>query len=193
MREVFYEESSKIQHVKSAKTKYNAFKVMSIISWILLAIWIYIVIFTFDFGAGNIIINILFAVLPAASFIASGIVLGRLKNKFYVDYDYTFVTGEVRISKVIKEIKRRPVMKFSTSAIEKLGKYGSETYETYSKMQGVKRIILTSNVSPDDEKDFYYLVVNLEEKKLLILECTETFIVNILKFANKSIVEKDYA
>ncbi len=193
MKEVFYEESSKIQKEKSAKTKYTIFKIMAVVSWVLLGIWVYLVIFTIPFGEGNVLLNIIFALLPAASFIASGIILGKFKNKFYVDYDYTFVTGELRISKVIKEIKRKPVMRFSTYNIEKIGKYGSETYSSYESMQGVKRVVLTSNVTPAEGKDFYYMVVNQEEKKLLILECTETLIVNILKFSNKSIVEKDFA
>ncbi len=192
MKEIFYEESAKIQRVKSAKTKYTVFKVMSIVSWVLLGLWIYIVFNFMGILSGNIALNIVFALLPAAMFITTGIVLGKLKNKFYVEFDYTFVSGEVRISKVIKEIKRKPVMRFSTSAIEKIGKYGSSTFDTYYKMQGVKKLVLTSNMYPDDGKDFYYLVVNQEEKKLLILECSETLIVNILKFSNKSIIEKDF-
>ena len=58
---------------------------------------------------------------------------------------------------------------------------------------GIKKLILTSNYTATDGKEFYYLVVNVEgDKKLLVMECSETFMVNILKFANKSIIEEDF-
>ena len=70
---------------------------------------------------------------------------------------------------------------------------GSETYDKYAASPGIKKLILTSNTEPEEGKDFYYLIVSSEgSKKLLILECSEIFLVNILKFANKSIVEKDF-
>ena len=125
-------------------------------------------------------------------FLASGIILGKIKNKFYVDYDYTFVTGSIRISKVIANVKRRHIISFETSQIEMIGKYDSDTFNKYNSMPGLSKQIFTSNVSPDNGKDFYYIVVNSASKYLFVLECTETFIVQILKFAGKSILEKDF-
>ncbi len=192
MKEVFYEESARIQNQKSAKIKYNILKAFAIISWILFGVWLYISIMLFPLTTKLLFLRIIYVLIPALIFVALAIVLGKFKNTVYVDYDYTFISGEIRISKVIKEVKRRFFMKFSVSAIEMLGKYGSDTFNSYNKREGVKRIILTSNVTPGEEKDFYYMVVNQEEKKLLVLECTETFIVNVLKFTGKTIIEKDY-
>ena len=60
-------------------------------------------------------------------------------------------------------------------------------------MPDIKRMILTSNAEPDEGKDFFYIVANVEEeKKLFILECTETFMVNVLKFSRKTVLEEDY-
>ncbi len=202
MREIFYEESSKIQKEKSASRKYTICKVISIIFYVISVIYLFLTIdqlpaiiksFQENSGALFIIFNILYLIVPFLLLFFSGFFLGKLKNKLYVDYDYTFVSGSVRISKVIKNVKRKFVIKFEYDAIERIGKYGSDTYNNYEKMPGIKKEILTSNVEPSEGKDFYYIVVNHEDnKKLLILECTELFIVNILKFANKLVIEKDF-
>ncbi len=192
MREIFYEESSEIQNKKSATTKYNIFKAISIASYVMLVLWVLIVFIAYDFS-GNIIVHLIIVLVPTMLFFLSGFFIGRLKNRFYIDYDYTFVTGSIRIAKVIKNYRRRAVIKFDCSSIEKLGKYGSETFFKYEKLPGINKQILTSNYTASDGKEFYYLVVNIEgAKKLLVLECTETFMVNILKFSNKSIVEEDF-
>jgi hypothetical protein len=60
-------------------------------------------------------------------------------------------------------------------------------------MPGVSKVFLTSNVVASEGKDFYYLLVNTDlGKKLLVFECTELFMVNVLKFSNRSILEEDY-
>lgn len=193
MKEIFYEESARTQDEKSASRKYYIFKTISVISYVFMVVWIILVFTAFPFGQGNIFVNILVVLIPLVLFFLSGFFIGRLKNKFYVDYDYTFVTGSIRIAKVIKNIKRKFVIKFETSSIEKIGKYASGTFEKYSSMPGITKMILTSNVLPEKDKDFYYIVLNVNgDKKLLIMECTETFMVNVLKFSNKSILEEDF-
>lgn len=203
MKEIFYEESAMVQNEKSAARKFNTCKIVSIIFYVLMVFYLFLMINPLfatiatireeGGGAGSIIFNVIYFVLPLLFLFFSGFVFGRLKNKLYVDYDYTFVSASIRISKVIKNYKRKFILKFDYSAIEKLGKYGSESYLQYEKMPGIKKLILTSNSNPSEGKQFYYLVINHEDaKKLLVLECTELFIVNILKFANRFIIEKDF-
>ncbi len=193
MQELFYEESSKTREERSAKTKYYIFKVLSVISYVFFGVWLFLFIMFYPFSgsAGQIILGMVFALLPAAMFLASGILLGKFKDKFYVDYDYTLISGTIRFSKVIKEIKRKHIVSFEASELEKIGKYGSELYEKYSIMPDVKTVILTSNVTPEENKDFYYMVVNKDgEKKMYVIECTETFIVNVLKFSKRTVVDE---
>lgn len=193
MQELFYEESANIAEGRSAKTKYYIFKILSIISYVLFGVWLFLFIMLYPFtgSAGQIILGTIFALLPAIIFLFSGILLGKFKDKFYVDYDYTIVSGTIRFSKVIKEIKRKHIVSFDASDIEKIGKYGSELFEKYSRMPDVKTVILTSNVSPAEKKEFYYMVVNKDgEKKMYVLECTELFIVNVLKFAKRTVVDE---
>lgn len=193
MKEVFYEESSRVQNEKSASTKYYIFKSLSVASYIIMVIWL-MFIFMAPILTGNTLFDIIFIVVPFVLFLTSGILFGRFKNRFYIDYDYTFVTGSIRVAKVIKNIKRKFILKFEAKSIEKIGKYGSNTFEKYSSMPGVNKLIFTSNYTADEGKDFYYIVANVDgTKKLMIFECTELFIVNILKFSNKSVLEEEFS
>ena len=192
MIESFYEESAKVQNKKSAAIKYHLFNILSVISFLVSGIWAFIVIYTVEFGKGSLIVNILFSVLPFLLFIMCGIIASRLKNRFYVDYDYVFITGELRVSKVIKEMMRVDVTKFLAKDVEKIGKYGSDTYNRYELMPDITKKIFTNNLTPEEGKDFYYIVVNSDGKNLYIFECTEKLIVQILKYSNKKVVEEDF-
>ena len=113
--------------------------------------------------------GIIFITFPLALFICLGILLGRLKNRFFVEYDYTFITGTIKIAKVIRQIKRKSVFDFDVSNIEKIGMYDSSTYNEYLAIPGISTMVLTSNSSPNEGKNFYYIVANIfGEKKLLI-------------------------
>lgn len=197
MQDFFYEESSKMSNERSGKTKYYIFKTLSIVSYVLFALWLLFFVFSYDLsalngGIGQILLSLLITLLPAGFFLASGIVLGKFKDRFYVDYDYTLVSGSIRFSKIIKEIKRKNITAFEASEIEKIGKYGSELFEKYAHMPDVKTVILTSNETPEEKKDFYYMVVSHDgEKKLYVLECTELFIVNVLKFAKRTVIDEE--
>lgn len=192
MQDVFYEESATMQNTGAAKTKYYICKTISIISYVAAVLWLVLAISFFPLE-GAILINILILAIPFAMFLTSGILIGKLKDKFYVDYDYTFVSGSIRFSKVIKNIKRKNIIVFDTKNIEKIGRYASTTFERYSKMPGIKQNVLTSNTEPENGKDFYYLVVNVGgQKYLFILECSETFLSNVLRFSNRTVFEDDF-
>jgi len=190
--EVFYEESSKVQSRKSSSIKYYLIKTLSVLSYIIAGVWAFLILYLYPFGEGNILVNIVITLLPFLIFIMCGIIMGIIKNKFYIDYDYTFISGEVRISKVIKEIKRINVLEFQCDDIEKVGKFDSATYQRYESMPGISKKIFTSNNVAEDDKDFYYIVVNSNGKNLFIFECSETFISNVLKFSKRNVLEEDF-
>lgn len=190
MQEIFYEETTTLVNEKSAKRKYNVYRIISITAYVIFAITFFLLWFG---PLDNIPAFILFCVVPPALALTLAIVAGRLKYRAYVEYDYTFVSGSLRIAKVMYHVKRKPLLKFDAADIFQLGKICSETYQKLSGAPDIKREIYTSNDEPGEGKDYYYLAVNLKDgKKLLILECTETLLINILKFSNKGIVEKDF-
>lgn len=191
MQEVFYEESSNIQKESAATKKYYVAKVIMTISYVIAVAWGIICLF-FIIDLKHILSSLVFSLIPLALFITSGVILGKMKDKIYVDYDYTFVSGSIRFSKVIKNFKRKHVINFDTHDIEKIGLYESESFERYSKMPDVKIKILTSNSLSSEGKDFYYIVANTGgDKNLFVLECSELFIVNILKFSGRTVLDQE--
>lgn len=192
MKEVFYEETAVVQDELSATKKYNLFKSVSISLYVLTGLWIILYVNFYTINFSNPLLDIILFIIPFVILLLSAIFIGKLKNKFYVDYDYTFITGTVRVAKVIKNIKRKFLLEFNTSTIEKIGLYQSQTYYKYENFSGINKQIFTLNDTPAQGKDFYYIVANVNgEKNLLLFECTEQFIINILKFSNKQVFEKE--
>ena len=191
MREVFHEETALVQDERAETKKYNLFNVLSIISYVLVLLWVTLVFYGYQFK-GDIFVNLIFVSFPIILFVLLGVLFGKIKNKFHVEYDYTFINGNLRIDKIINKLKRKSVITFDTDTIEKIGLFDSETYKNYNMMQGIERLVLTSNTSPEDGKYFYYIVANVKgSKKLMIFECTDFLIHNIRLFANKAVFEEE--
>ena len=195
--DVFYEETAFCLNVKSEKRKYVVLNVLSISFAIIAFIWLLLIFFGLSVTSiteGNVVLNVLFWLVPIVGNALLAIGFGVLKNRHYVDYDYTFVTGSVRISKVINTSKRKNLYNFDTSSIEKIGKVGSETYCGYENNKMVKKVVATANDNPAENKEFFYFTVNgLEQQKvLLVLECSKTFIAYVMKFTNRYVLEKDF-
>ena len=193
MQEVFYEESSLLNKEKAALGKYRLLKTFSIISYVLAGLVVLMFFYFYNLENFSVLVFAISVLLPIALFLFFRIMLGRMKNSMYVDYDYTYVSGSIRISKIIRKIKRKNILKFEAGDIVQMGKYGSESYEKLEKSPGIKKMILTSNQTPSDGCDFFYLQVNTEgSNKLLIFDCSEKFMATILRYSNKTILEKDY-
>ena len=150
MQEVFYEETSLLNKEKTALGKYRLLNIFSIASYVMAGIVALMFFYFYDIENFNLLVFAVSALLPFALFLFFGIMLGRIKNTMFVDYDYTYVSGSIRISKVIRRIKRKNILKFETSDIVQMGKYGSETYLKIEKMPGVKKMILTGNQTPSE-------------------------------------------
>ena len=192
MQELFYEECAQVQNAHSSTKKYNFFKVISILFYVLTGLWTFAFLFLYIIDVKNPLFDIIIYLIPTALFLSTAILIGIYKNRFYVDYDYTFVSGNIRVSKVIKNIKRRFIISFDTDSIEKIGPYGSESFLEYNSITGINIQIFTQNDLPSENKDFYYIVANVNgQKQLMIFECTQTFIRNVLKFSKKSVIDKE--
>lgn len=195
MIEIFYEESTGIADEKKERGKFNLFKTISIVFFVLLGLWVFFIFFFFDFSVAgqNVLGTIIFIGLPLVGLGGSGVYFAFLKNKYCIDYDYTFVSGSVRFSKVINNVKRKAICKFDVTDVSLIGNYGSEEYERIEKTPQIKKLLLTSNEQPAEGKGFYYIYATVDvEKKLLVLECTETFLINFIKYRGRSIIEKDF-
>ena len=191
MQEIFYEESSKCQNEKSEKVKYTIFFVLSILSFFLSLLWFFIIIYFLVIDE-NFFVKLLIFLIPLIVFLTSGILFFNIKNKFCIDYDYSFISGTIRISKVINNSLRKKLYDFTTKTIEKVGCVDSTLYNEYLKNNTIKKVYLTSNDNSSEGKDFYYILINSNaEKELLIIECTKTFIINVLKFSKPTVRDNE--
>ena len=191
MQEIFYEETTTLKNYKSEKNKHTIIAVLSILSYICAAFFALLIFYKFDWRYGNMVLNIVVLLLILASFIAGGVFLGLLKNKFCIEYDYILVNGTINIDKVIKGTKRKSQIEFLTLNILKIGKFCSDEYYKTVSDDNIDVKVFTSNDEPIENKDFYYLLVaHGAEKIICVLECTKQFIINLVKFSNKTVVEK---
>lgn len=190
--EILIEETAVNQHYSSDIIKYRIILYLAILSFFLAIVGVFYVIDFVNIKNVNVFLTIMFNLIPTFIFVTAGILLLKLKNRFCVDYDYIFVSGSLRISQVINNKNRKPIIKFNTSSIEKIGPYESKIYNSYIKNVSVKTTFFTSNSQPIEGKSFYYIVANVNsQKNLIIMECTRSLIINILKFSNMSVRDEE--
>lgn len=192
MQEVFYEECSKCSNFKKEKTKYTLVNLMSLLSFCFAILWVFIVINFVNIKDANLILTLVVYLIPSVLMVVVGVVLFKFKNRFCIDYDYTFVSGSIRISKVINNKNRVSLVKFPTDFIEKVGISNSKEYNSYLKNPSIKQYVYTSNQEPDEGKKFYYIIAVINsEKRMIIIETTPHFIVNILRFSKRSVRDQE--
>lgn len=187
--DVFYEESSIANNLKKKQRKY---KVINFFSWLCLVIAVLMLLFIFyvpiDEGYGGII----YFLIQSLFFFGMWFLLRKWKMNVNVSYDYSFVSGELRISKVISMNKRKLVARFDCAEIIQVGDSDSPAYDRFSSTPGVKTVFCTSNTEAAEGKFFMYIYIEYDGKKLFVLECREELLANMLKFMKRTALDHDY-
>ena len=192
VNEVLIEETAVNQHYNLDIIKYKIMLYLAVFSFFLAMLGVYYVIDFVNIKGVNVFLTILSNLIPTFIFIIIGILLLKLKNRFCVDYDYIFVSGSLRIAKVINNKNRKPILKFNCSCIEKIGPIDSKLYNSYLNNLSVKTEFMTSNENPAEGKHFYYIVINLNsQKQMIVLESTRNFIINVFKFSNMNVRDEE--
>ena len=145
-----------------------------------------------DFSIGDFFLfNVLPLLVICIIFYAMYIYLRIKKHNYLVDYDYTFISGELRIARVLNGLKRKPVAKIDCRDISVLGKKSSDKFLRYKTMPGVKTIIATPNEDAEGAEDFIYFMVSQYkgEKCIIVFEPSANYLINIKKFAS---ITSDY-
>jgi len=184
--DVFYEESSILHDTKKSEGKY---KILHVISIIFLSL-----------GILGLILGVYFIPLDlwlfwgfiCAWFFLVWFLLRRWKMRVNVSYDYCFVSGELRISRVINVNKRKLTARFDHEDIIQLGDVDNPSYDRFANDPTIKTVVCTSNDTPAQGKFFMYILADYNGKKLFVLECREELLMNILKFAKRNKLESDY-
>ena len=186
MNEVGYEETA-------FPYDYNRQKVLYVICRAVIGIFVFLTVVFIWFFLTFVDVNAwLSAIFIFAWLVLSIVFLEFVKLKLYNCYDYIFVTGELRIIKVVNTRKRKKLIAFDSKSVYQVGRFGSETYERHRKTPGIKTIFAPTNKFEAD-KPKYYIAVNSEGAKyLVVLECTETLLRYVLQFSGKTVLEKEY-
>ncbi len=181
--ELFYEESATLSNTPSNMRRARAWK----ISFICVLVFAIIsIIFLVNF------VHFVVALIEAALISALLIFLWIKYNKSIVDYDYVFVSGQLRISRVFRRVKRRKVARIDYEDMIQIGDAENPSFERFRADPTVRTVICTSNKQAAEGKFMMYILANDYGKNLYVLECREEMLVNILKFAKRSVLESDY-
>ena len=181
--DVFYEESAIANNSKSENRKYA---ILNGISKFLLAFSIFILIFGFYFIHWFVMLTFF------TFFFGLWFIFWKWKRVYNVSYDYSFVSGELRIAKVFSTSKRKLVTRFDCTEIIQMGDADNPSYDRFAADPTVKTVFCTPNVQAADGKFFMYILIEDNGKKLYVLECRELLLMNILKFVKRTTLESDY-
>ena len=181
--ELFYEESATLSNTPKNRRRANAWK----ISFISVSVFAIIsIIFLVNF------VHFIVALIEAALIGALLIFLWVKYDKAVVDYDYVFVSGQLRISRVFRRVKRRKVARIDYEDIIQLGDVENPSFERFRADPTVKTVICTSNKEAANGKFMMYILANDYGKNLYVLECREELLIHILRFAKRTVLESDY-
>lgn len=199
MIDIFLEETVRLKDSVLAGKKFKRTKLLSYMflsSAIFFTVLLFIVLsinpeaFDEGFSIGD---YYLFNVLPlfvfCVIFYTLYIVLRIKKHNYLVDYDYTFISGELRIAKVLNGLKRKPVAKIDCRDISVLGKRDSDKFLRHKSTPGVKTIIATPNEYADGNEDnLYFIVCRYKgEQCIIVFEPSANMLINIKKFTPRTV------
>lgn len=209
--DVIYEESAVNQKATKDAKKYA---VLNILSWIFIIVGIFFLMFTISnamtafmsmkpnaeisaemiaTAKGQARAAMFLFGFFAVDFIGLWVLFFLWKRRVNISFDYTFVSGELRIAKVFNINRRKFLYRIESEEIQQLGDVESESYERLSSSPDTKEYLLTPNYEPSDGKFFMYLMTaSSTGKQLYILECREDLLVNLLKFVRRGTLASDY-
>lgn len=185
--DAFYEESAVNMSAKKESKRYKLFNIVSYI-FLILAV---ITLVSFIMYIPAVDFMVVFS-MQGAFFLACWFLFHKLKRRYNVSYDYCFVSGELRISKVFNINKRKLVARIDCEDMIQVGDIENSSYDRFKADPMVKQVVCTPNEIPSDGKFFMYVLANDNGKKLYVLECRELMLMNIMKFAKRGVLESDY-
>ena len=194
--DAFYEESAINQNAVKEGRKYKIFHILSYVFLFLGIILLIMAIFNMPIGggeeAGAFWVMFGFMLIQGLMFMGMWFAFYKIKSRYNVNFDYCFVTGELRISKVVNVNKRRLVARIDCEDMIQVGDVDNPSFDRFRADPTVKTVFCTPNVEASEGKFFMYVLANYNGRKLYVLECRENLLMNIMKFAKRSVLESDY-
>ncbi len=184
--DIFYEESAGVQNKASEVKKYRIWHTVSLVF-----LWLGILGLIFGFAFVPINGLIVWGIFCLTFFLA-WYFARRIQKKYNVTYDYVFVSGELRISRVFHTSRRKLLTRIQAENVLQIGDIDNSAFNGLYADPTTKKIVCTSNTEAAEGKFFMYLLVAENGKTLYVLECRETLLMHILRFAGRAALESDY-
>lgn len=202
--DAYYEESAVNNNAKKGEKRYKIVHVISMIALVIAIICLVVFVMYMPWGiqdgatedqikayeASKFLFG--FIGVQGVFFFALWFLLFKIKTRINVSYDYVFVSGELRISKVFNINRRKLVARLDCADMLQIGDMDNPSYERLRSDPSTKEVVCTSNTETSEGKFFMYILANVDGKKLYVLECRELLLMNILKFARRGTLESDY-
>lgn len=195
--DAFYEESAVNQNETRDKRIYRILHIVSMVFlWVgILFLVVFLINFPWQASTDEIrAFQFLFGFIGflGLSCLLTWFLFSKIKARFNVSYDYCFVTGELRISRVFNVNRRKLVARLDCEDMIQVGDIDNSSYQRFKADPTVKEVVCTPNFEAAEGKFFMYVLANYDGKKLFVLECREALLMNIMKFAKRSVLESDY-
>lgn len=194
--DAFYEESAINANAAKESKKYKILNIISYVFLFLAIILLIMALFNMPIGggegAGAAWTLFAFIFFQGFLFLSLWFAFYKIKSRYNVNFDYCFVSGELRISKVININKRKLITRIDCEDMIQVGDIDNPSYDRFRSDPMTKEVICTPNVEAAEGKFFMYVLANYNGKKLYVLECREMLLMNIMKFAKRSVLESDY-
>ena len=185
--DLLYEESSKVKNEEKKQKKYAILNVLSNFFLVVgILISIFFVLFIPDIGL------MIFFGSGALTFLGFWFLFYKWKNLTNVAYDYSLVSDELRISRVVNTNKRKLIARFVTESIIQVGDVDSPSYDRFKADPNVKSVICTSNDEASEGKFFMYILAEYNGRKLFVLECREELLMNLMRVTKRTALDRDY-
>ena len=110
MIDFFYEETASYSSKNGSKLKGKVFSALSGIFYFLSAAWAMFAFFSV-IDPNNFLISFVFVMAIFLVFFFTGFFFRKAKERVFVDYDYTILTGNVEFSKIVGNDKRKSIIK----------------------------------------------------------------------------------
>ncbi len=178
-RSALYEESAISTDERGERRKYKIFHIASLVFLVLGAIMVFFSL-TFipsmlsqDATTAVKIFNVVLWCIPMVFFFLFFFIFWRIKRRFNVSYDYTFVQDELRVTKVFNGKTRKHLITMKAEQMLMIGYADTDSYDRLLAGQRNKKpTYLTPNSEPAEGKLFIYIHYSGSmEKTLYVLEC----------------------
>ncbi len=193
MPEIFIEESIDMQNPKEGKRKQIFVIFLCILSVILCLIsFAFFSMIPAEDGNKNLTSIWVYVIyfIPVLLFGALAIYFFFKRNDFVNSYDYTFVSGSLRIARVLNYVKRVPLIKIEANEIMSIGLVDSQKFLRIQSGKIDKKIFATPNYKTSKRLMFIQARCG-GDVKLIYVELSKNMILAISKFVTIGTIEKD--